>query len=193
MAIKTLYKDGKPLTLDGKTLLVNVIEAEGAKINIPDGCILTTGTFTPVESGKDVINQIRIAQSLGDYPYVPVHLFCIARSDGFDATGSTDTGINYLVAYCGFRASAVTELYKRNGGGTAIYRKGGTFTTSGGTETTTTASYGIPGTGEGRRTNCYIRYISADGKLEFSSYGLVCLEAAKEYRWLAIIGEGATT
>lgn len=195
-AIKTAI-EGKGVTvpdataLDGFAALIDAIGAGGgAEINIPDGCILTTGTFTPANSGKDVIHEIRIAQSLGAYPYASVYLFCIARAAGFEAT-SENTSYRNLVAYCGLSALPATNP-GRAGGGVALYRNGTAFTPAGGVETSGTASYGIPQASFASRSNCLVRSIEPEGILIFSSYGLICLEASKEYRWFAIIAEGAT-
>lgn len=179
-------------TIAGLAAAVQSIQTGGMKINIPDGCVLTTGTFTPVTSGMDVINKIQIAKSLEGTPVCNVQMFCIVRSDGFDAISAGGTNPRYLIAYCGLRASEIADTYKRNGGGVVIYINGTAFACGGGVETTTsTIGYGIPGTNSSRRSNALIRFIESNGKLEFSSFGLICLEAAKEYRWFAIIDEGA--
>ena len=187
--IKTAI-EGKGVTvpdgtmLDGMAALIESIEAGGgAGIELPTGYKVSTGTYTPNTEGTNVEHYIKIASSC---PYSnPCRMFCIYRVDGFDASGSDS--LRYLTFYVGVYAKVQATS------GAVLYRKtnASTLTCAGGAETTDTPSYGLPGTSMTNRANCYVRSISSDGVLKFSTYGINTLESGKTYKWFALLPSNA--
>ena len=174
--------------LDGLEAVVNALPDAGSgggggtntlDAFMPTNTGIISGSYTPTTSGTDVKHAIQIGSSytsaatIGSYP---VLMFAIIRKDGFNATGSS-SGRN-IVAYIGMK-----------GGGAVSYRNGSAsaITYAGGAETTTTYNYGVGSLGATGRTNAYFRYMdNAKPIVYFSTYGIVALEANKEYTWLAV-------
>ena len=188
-AIKA-YIEGKGLTvpegtlLDGMASMLESIEAGGgAGIELPTGYKVSTGTYTPNTEGTNVEHYIKIASSC---PYNnPCRMFCIYRVDGFDASGSDS--LRYLTFYVGAYAKSKATS------GAVLYRKtnASTLTCAGGAETTDTPNYGLPSTCMTNRDNCYVRSISLNGVLKFSTYGITTLESGKTYKWFALLPSDA--
>ena len=189
-AIKTAI-EGKGVTvpdatlLDGMASLIESIEAGGggAGIELPTGYKVSTGTYTPNTDGTNVEHYIKIASSC---PYHnPCRMFCIYRVDGFDASGSD--GARYLTFYVGAYAE------NKATSGAVLYRNhnASTLTCAGGAETTDTPNYGLPNICNSNRTNCYVRNVSLDGVLKFSTYGITTLESGKTYKWFALLPSDA--
>lgn len=170
--------------LDGMAALIEGIEAEGgAGIELPTGYKVSIGTYTPNTEGTNVEHSIKIASSC---PYNnPCRMFCIYRVDGFDASGSDSA--RYLTFYVGAYAK------NKATSGAVLYRSmnASTLTCAGGAETTETPNYGLPNTCFANRTNCYVRNISSDGVLKFSTYGIITLESGKTYKWFALLPSDA--
>lgn len=165
--------------------LVGTLESEGG-ILLPAGAKISAGSYTPSESGIDVKHKIKVAQQMGTYPYKNVLVFAIYRSDGLFADGSSDT--RYIRSY--FGASEKGGY----GCGFVQYRNNASSGESNcavGVETPSSKNCGVPNTGNAVRSNTIVRYVGSDGELTVSSYGIICLEPAKEYKWFAIIEEGA--
>lgn len=188
-AIKA-YIEGNGLTvpdatlLDGMALMLESIEAGGgAGIELPTGYKVSTGTYTPNTEGNDVEHDIKIASSCPNNN--PCRMFCIYRVDGFDASGSDST--RYLTFYVGAYAQ------NKATSGAVLYRSmnASTLTCAGGAETTDTPNYGLPSTCFANRTNCYVRNISSNGVLKFSTYGINTLESGKTYKWFALLPSDA--
>lgn len=170
--------------LDGMAALIESIEVGGgAGIELPTGYKVSTGTYTPNTEGTDVEHDIKIASSC---PYNnPCRMFCIYRVDGFDASGSDSNRYLtfYVGAYAKYRATSGAVLYRNH--------NASTLTCAGGAETTETPNYGIPTYCGTIRTNCYVRSVSLDGVLKFSTYGIVTLESGKTYKWFALLPSDA--
>lgn len=170
--------------LDGMAPLIESIEAGGgAGIELPTGYKVSTGTYTPNTEGTNVGHDIKIASSC---PYNnPCRMFCIYRVDGFDASGSV--GNRYLTFYVGAYAKSKATS------GAALYRNNNasTLTCAGGAETEGTPNYGLPASCDSHRTNCYVRSVSVDGVLKFSTYGINTLESGKTYKWFALLPSDA--
>lgn len=170
--------------LDGMASLIEGIEAGGGSgIELPTGYQLTSGTYTPNSEGVDVVHYIKIASSC---PYnKPCRMFCIYRVDGFDASGSGSA--RYLTLYVGAYAE------DRATSGAALYRNhnASTLTCDSGAEKTETPNYGLPDSCSSNRTNCYVRSVSLDGVLKFSTYGIITLESGKTYKWFALLPSDA--
>ena len=170
--------------LDGMAALIESIETGGgAGIELPTGYKVSTGTYTPNTDGTNVEHDIKIASSC---PYnTPCRMFCIYRADGFDASGSDSTRYLtfYVGAYAGNKATSGAILYRG--------MNASTLTCAGGAETTETPNYGLPATCMTNRTNCYVRNISSNGVLKFSSYGITTLESGKTYKWFALLPSDA--
>lgn len=171
-------------TSDALASLIASIEAGGgAGIELPTGYKVSTGTYTPNTEGTNVEHDIKIASSC---PYNnPCRMFCIYRVDGFDASGSDST--RYLTFYVGAYAE------NKATSGAALYRNNdaSTLTCSSGAETTNTPNYGLPTSCVTNRTNCYVRNVSLDGVLKFSTYGIITLESGKTYKWFALLPSDA--
>ena len=170
--------------LDGMASLIESIEAGGgAGIELPTGYKVSTGTYTPNTEGSNVEHDIKIASSCPRN--APCRMFCIYRVDGFDASGSDST--RYLTFYVGVYAEENATS------GAVLYRNvnASTLTCAGGAETTNTPNYGLPKNCFINRTNCYIRNVSLDGVLKFSTYGVVTLESGKTYKWFALLPSDA--
>lgn len=188
-AIKA-YIEGQGLTVPSGTLLdgmaamlESIEEGGGAGIELPTGYKVSTGTYTPNTEGTNVVHDIKIASSC---PFnTPCRMFCIYRVDGFDASGSD--GTRYLTFYVGAYAKIQATS------GAVLYRKANasTLTCAGGAETTDTPNYGLPATNMTNRANCYVRSISPDGVLKFSTYGINTLESGKTYKWFALLPNNA--
>lgn len=153
-------------------------EGGGTSFTMPDGYALVSGTYTPTTEGTNVLHNIQVAKSIKSTTAnnYPIQLFAIFRKDGFAASGGTAE--RYIVSYIGVR-----------GCGAVTYRnmKASGVTYAGGSETSTTYNYGLGGINSTGRTNCFFRYIDNNGNVVFSSYGIVTLEANKEYIWIAVI------
>ena len=188
-AIQTAI-EGKGVTvpsgtlLDGMAALIEAIEAGGgAGIELPTGYKVSTGTYTPNTEGTNVAHDIKIASSCPHNN--PCRMFCIYRADGFDASGSDST--RYLTFYVGAYAKSQATS------GAVLYRgmNASTLTCAGGAETTDTPNYGLPASCGTNRTNCYVRSVSLNGVLKFSTYGIVTLESGKTYKWFALLPSNA--
>ena len=189
-AIQTAI-EGKGVTvpsgtlLDGMASLIESIEAGGgAGIELPTGYKVSTGTYTPNTEGTNVEHDIKIASScpLNN----PCRMFCIYRVDGFDASGSDSS--RYLTFYVGAYAENMATS------GAVLYRNhnASTLTCAGGAETTETPNYGLPAScGSNNRTKGYVRSVSLDGVLKFSTYGINTLESGKTYKWFALLPSDA--
>ena len=188
-AIQTAI-EGKGVTvpsgtlLDGMAALIENIETGGgAGIELPTGYKVSTGTYTPNTEGTNVEHDIKIASSC---PYnTPCRMFCIYRADGFDASGSDSS--RYLTFYVGAYAKSKATS------GAVLYRNANasTLTCAGGAETADTPNYGLPASCGSFRTNCYVRSVSSDGVLKFSTYGINTLESGKTYKWFALLPSDA--
>ena len=172
--------------LDGMAALIESIEAGGGGgIEVPTGYKVSTGSYTPSTEGLDVLHTIKIASSLTFE--LPCRMFCIYREDGFDASGSDAS--RYLTFYAGAISNSIGSS-----AGSCIYRKNstsGNFVGSGGVETENSNNYGLPATNSTFRTNCFVRSITSDGNLTFSTYGIITLESGKTYKWFALLPSDA--
>lgn len=160
---------------------IEAIEAGGGTgIEIPTGYKISTGSYTPNTEGTNITHIIKIASSL---PYsLPCMMFCIYREEGFNATGSDAN--RYLTFFVGAISSRSTSsgayLYRN-------YAASSDFAADAGTESANTVNCGLPSTASKLRSNCFVRLIETNGKLTFSTYGIVTLESGKTYKWFALL------
>lgn len=180
---KTLKTSGKYCEAD--IIVENTKDGGGGGIEVPTGYKVSTGSYTPSTEGTNVPHTIKIASSV---PYSsPCRMFCIYREDGFDASGSN--AARYLTFYAGAIGNSAASSP-----GSYIYRSyatSGEFIGDGGAETNNSANYGLPSVSDATRTNCFVRVITSDGSLTFSTYGIVTLESGKTYKWFALLPSDA--
>lgn len=180
-ALRELSGGTEELTFPGG--MVEMIEAGGGGVCLP-GTKVVSGTYVPAEEGTGVMHEIQLVKSFSaDYP---VYFFSIFRSDGVRAGGSAEN--RYLTYYAGSRGN----LGLVNGtAGHVFYRHYSDYeiTALGAPESSSSKGFGIPEIDATERDNCFIRHIGINGVLKFSTYGIMTLEAGKEYTWYAFVHE----